>query len=104
MKKSNSKFHQKMVYFYYKYIRGENMIKVNYDKLQQELSQKLIRCPVCGQNNFIMDNNIVSPMNINDGNINIGKSLMPLVTVSCKHCGYTMFFNAKILGCLNEEQ
>lgn len=79
------------------------MIKVDYDKLQHELSQKLSRCPICGQNDFFMDNNIVSPMNINDGNVNIGKSLMPLVTLTCKNCGHTMFFNAKVLGCLDEK-
>lgn len=102
MRKKSSNFYQKMIYFYYKYIRGENMIKVNSEKLQQELSKKLIRCPICGHNHFVLDNNIVSPMNINDGNINLGQYLLPLVPVTCSNCGHVMFFNLKVLGCLDE--
>lgn len=78
------------------------MIKVDYDKLQHKIGEKLIRCPICGKNSFVLDSNLLSPININDGNINIGTSLMPLVAITCTNCGHVMFFNAKALGCLDE--
>ena len=39
---------------------------LDYDKIKQRISEKLIVCPVCGKNSFILDSHLYSPIEIDE--------------------------------------
>ena len=82
------------------------MNKLNNQKFLDIINQKWINknCPMCGHNNWNFDGNIVSPMTMGDsGNIQLGGQIMPLVAMTCMHCGNVIFVNPLIIGAFENE-
>lgn len=81
-------------------------------KLSSEQSQKLIsllneriskgqlKCPLCGQNQWNLNDVIIESREFQQGNFVIGgqSSIMPFVTLTCRSCANTVFLNAIQLG------
>ena len=64
------------------------------------------RCPVSGGTNWIILDHLVHPppyANAGRG-MNLGGPKYPQVMVACKDCGYTMYFNAVLIGIASEEK
>lgn len=54
-------------------------------------------CPMCGQSSLIVDHKVYEVREFNNGSlISTAKdiSIIPIVPITCKECGYTMFINA----------
>lgn len=75
-----------------------NNVRLNSDKAHRKISENIKYCPICGHRNFVLDKNLVSPMNISEDNSCLEQLLMPLVTVVCENCGYVMFLIQKLWG------
>jgi len=56
-------------------------------------------CEVCGQNHWIVPTEVVAPINMKDGFLQIGggNSYAHFLSI-CGNCGNTKFFNAVISG------
>lgn len=82
------------------------MNRLNTEKLLSEINQKWITksCPMCGQNNWNVDGNIVSPMRLSgSGDIQLGGEMMPLVAVTCMNCGNVVFVNPLVIGAVDTD-
>lgn len=56
-------------------------------------------CPVCGSQNWIIADDLVTPARISlEGAMQIGGTMYPQVMVVCGQCAYTRFFNAALMG------
>lgn len=68
------------------------------DKLNQ-LWQGAKQCPVCGQAQWTVGDHLVTPTTLGPNNsVMLGGLSYPQVMVISNACGYTMFFNAIVLG------
>lgn len=81
-------------------------MRVNEEKLLRKLNEKWkgINCPYCQSTEWTADTSIVTPMEIGENKeIKLGGrfKFQPLIPVSCRNCGNTVFVNALILGCLD---
>lgn len=82
------------------------MTELNTDKFLNEINKKWINknCPMCGQNHWNIDKNMMSPMKLgNKGDIQLGGQIMPLVAVSCLNCGNVIFVNPLIIGAVDSD-
>lgn len=54
----------------------------------------------CGHGDWILSDKIFELREFHSGNLVIGgnSSVLPVISVSCKACGNTQFFNALLLG------
>jgi hypothetical protein len=55
-------------------------------------------CPVCGHTNWIIGDHLVQPITLAQGSLQLGGPGYPQVMLISSKCGYTMFFNAVVLG------
>ena len=58
------------------------------------------RCPISGHNNWFTAEHIVQPTATTGGSVVLGGTGYPQVMVICQGCGYTMYFNAVVIGLL----
>lgn len=74
---------------------------------KREITQKIAKlwvgsaknCPICGSNDWILADHLVSAPIITAGaGITIGGPTYPSVQLISQPCGYTLHFNAVILG------
>lgn len=82
------------------------MNKLNLEKLLNELNQKWANknCSLCGHNNWNVDNAMVSPMTLGEnGDIQLGSRIMPLIAVTCTNCGNVIFVNPLVVGALESD-
>ena len=65
-----------------------------------------ITCPVCGNKKWTINNVVIESREFQYGDIILGgnSALVPFVTITCKHCAHTLFFNAIQIGVVNPEQ
>lgn len=74
-------------------------------KLNDEQKQKLLeklgflktsRCSTCGASSWIVNDTIFEMREFQGGNLVIGggTAILPVIPVTCKNCGQTIFFNA----------
>lgn len=63
-------------------------------------------CQICGKKEWIASANIFELREFQGGNLKIGgkSAILPLIPVTCKHCGQTIFFNAISLGIINQQK
>jgi hypothetical protein len=54
-------------------------------------------CPICKDDNWFVADHVVYPMNYAGGSI-VGGPAYPQVMVVSTKCGYTMYFNAAMIG------
>lgn len=59
----------------------------------------------CGSNEWILNDKIFELREFQGGNLIIGgqSSVFPVITVSCKQCGNTYFFNAVLLSVIEKK-
>lgn len=56
-------------------------------------------CLVCESNQWTMGEHMVAPIKMTDGGgIVVGGSSYPQVMLVCSNCGYTLYFNAPLIG------
>ncbi len=87
------------------------MVKVKEDVLIKNLNEKWSNknCPMCGNNNWTVGKNLVTAVRISEtGGIELGGSVMPLIAVTCNHCGNVIFINPLVIQAMevptNEEE
>jgi len=61
------------------------------------------KCEVCKETNWIIQDFLSVPPRF-EGGISIGGSVSPNVTLICKNCGNTKFFNAGMMGLLTSKE
>jgi len=67
----------------------------------QENWKAPVACPVCKSNDWSISDYVYELREFHGGNFVIGGSsggIVPLVPVSCNHCGNTVLFNPLIVG------
>ena len=80
------------------------MVSLIRDKFLKELNAKWENknCPMCNHNNWNVDGNMVAHMRLSDqGGIELGGQVMPLVALTCMNCGNVLFVNPLVLGALD---
>lgn len=80
------------------------MYKLNQEKLLSELNRKWVNksCCMCGQSKWNIDAQMVTPMKFNEnGGIQLGGNLIPLVPVTCTYCGNVLFVNPMVLDAVD---
>ena len=73
------------------------MDKETAEKTKQFINLKWLTpkmCPICGNPNLGLIEEIVEIRPFNGGNIVVGGELFPYNVIVCSNCGYTIFFNA----------
>jgi hypothetical protein len=74
------------------------------DKINKLWTGSQKNCPICGSNNWIIGDHVVSSQIVTAGaGIMIGGPAYPAVLLISQPCGYTLQFNAVILGVLKSE-
>jgi hypothetical protein len=76
---------------------------------KNDISQKIQRlwvgsaknCPICGSNNWVIADHVVAPIPSGGGGIMIGGPSYPMVMLISQPCGYTIMFNAVLLGVIH---
>lgn len=84
-------------------------MKISPDKTQEVLNNiknkcLIRRCPMCGENNWNIEDKIFELREFNNGDLVIGggnSSIIPLLALTCSKCGNTQFINAIICGAVN---
>lgn len=93
---------------YIKNIFGEKIVfKVNKDKLIHTINTKwkTKMCPMCGMNNWTINDEIVTTINIDDEkNMQIGGRFSPLITVTCLNCGNVIFINPLVINAIDASE
>ncbi len=77
------------------------------DILAKRLSHlSKVACQSCGNKEWIASENIFEMREFKGGSLVIGgqSAILPVVPVTCKTCGQTIFFNALTLGILNPKK
>lgn len=80
------------------------MAKINREKLLTEINSKWTnkKCPMCNHNHWNISPHLVAPMSLSDkGDVQLGGEIMPLVPITCMHCGNVLFVNPLIIGALD---
>ena len=81
------------------------MITINEEKLLKKLEELWGNrpCPMCGNNQWIASKELYTPILISqEGAIDIGTRMLPMIPIMCSHCGNTIFVNGKHIGCIEE--
>ena len=84
-------------------------MKISPKKKQEILniitSQCTVRkCPMCGGNNWNIEDKIFELREFNNGNLILGggnSSIIPLLAKTCTQCGNTQFLNALMCGAID---
>ena len=75
------------------------------EKIKNWLHEKIVNpCEACGDNNWLINERIVAPMNFSATGVLSGGKVLPHFCVICTNCGNTRFFNAILTGILKKEQ
>lgn len=64
------------------------------------------RCPICQQQQFQVDPHIYELREFNGGGLVVGgpnNNIVPLVPITCRHCGYTTLVNAVITNAISTQ-
>ena len=75
------------------------------DYITQKSENKVIVCPICGKNEWGLNNVIAELREFQGGKLFVSgeTSVMPLVSITCKHCGHTLFINAILAGVVSAQ-
>lgn len=86
--------------------REKTMFRINQERLIRHINDRwqTKACPYCGQNDWNIGDSIVSTISIgNNKEMQIGGRFQPLVTITCNHCGNTVFVNGLIAGAIDSD-
>lgn len=83
-------------------------MKFDSEKIVTELNQKWQQsqiCPVCGKNEWQVNDTIFELPEFQGGNVVIGSGkLYPVIPIMCSSCGYTIFMNAIKAGAVKLQE
>lgn len=82
------------------------MFKTNNEKLLSIINQRWRSklCPMCGQNTWNIDDTMVTPLTVGENkDIHIGGKIIPLITITCMHCGNTVFVNPLVIDAVDTD-
>ena len=76
------------------------------DHITHAAEGKSIVCPICGRNQWSVNNVVTEMREFQNGNLIIGgeSSIMPFVSITCNHCAHTLFVNAILAGVVSPQQ
>jgi len=80
--------------------------KIDSNKFAEHLNKKWkgeIFCPVCKENNWAISDSISELREFNQGAFILGGPIIPLASITCNNCGYSMHFNALKAGLISPE-
>lgn len=60
-------------------------------------------CPISGHNDWVVNDHLVHPPTWHRGAFVLGGPTYPHVLLTCRQCGYSLFFNALIIGFLEPD-
>jgi hypothetical protein len=60
------------------------------------------KCPICGDDQWSVADHMVYPLNYAGGSLIMGGPNYPQVMLISNKCGYTIYFNAALMGLLSE--
>ncbi len=60
-------------------------------------------CPICGSNQWLIGEHVVESPIITEGVRGFGAGAYPSVMLISQPCGYTLYFNAVILGVIRKQ-
>ena len=71
-----------------------------------QVSPSGIVCPICGNRQWAINDIVIESREFQHGNLILGgnSALVPFVTITCRNCAHTLFFNAIQLGVVNPDQ
>lgn len=73
------------------------------NKLNVQWCDKI--CPICHQKNWQVEDSAYELREFQGGNLVVGNgSIIPIVPVMCRNCGYTILFNAMVNGLIKKNQ
>ena len=78
------------------------MAKINQNKFIEHINKKWKRstCPFCDENDWDLNSQIVTAVSVDEhNNFKLYGKFQPLVTLTCKNCGYTVFINSIVANC-----
>ncbi len=106
MKKNSGNFYKNMLQYIYKLKkRDKYRIEVEKKRLVEKINEIWgdTTCPICQKHDWTTSGEIYTPSLINEqGRIDLGKKMLPLMPITCSNCGNTLFINGKVLGCIHE--
>lgn len=84
-------------------------MKISPEKTQEILNRvttncRVRTCPMCGGNNWNIEDKIFELREFNNGNLVIGggnSSIIPLLAITCTTCGNTQLINALMCGAVD---
>lgn len=70
------------------------------DSLNVRIRNGQLKCPLCGQSQWNLNDVLIESREFQQGNLIIGgnSSVMPFITLTCRNCANTLFLNAIQLG------
>lgn len=80
--------------------------KIDRQKFVDHINKKWkggISCPVCKENDWIINDHLLELRVFNQGSFVVGGPLIPIASITCNNCGYIMHFNAIKIGLLEPE-
>ena len=87
-------------------------MKLTVEQAQQVISHitvkaqgKAIVCPICGHNEWSVNNVVTEMREFQNGNLVVGgeTAVMPFVSITCKKCAHTLFINAILAGIVSPQ-
>ncbi len=82
-------------------------MQIDKEKLVKELDEKWkkVSCPYCKQHQWTVDPTIMTTLEVKENKqIKLGGKFQPMVAVTCRCCGNTVFVNALVLDCIKDEK
>ncbi len=76
------------------------------EKIQKWLKEKWKAsnlCPISQDNKWIINDYVTTPMNFGGGGMIVGGQVTPQIMMICASCGYTLYFNAMVMGILKPD-
>lgn len=80
--------------------------KIQKEKLLQHFNKKvpkLPECSVCHKKIWTISDTIYELREYHGGSVVLGSPLAPIITLICKNCGNTLFFNAILLNIIQHK-
>lgn len=104
--KKDGKLMNKMVEYLKRYFGRKTMKAPRGKEIIDFLNEKWhgTTCPLCGGREWTVSEEIFELREFNDGNMVIGgnSKILPVIPVTCKNCGNTVFISAISTGLLKE--
>ncbi len=82
-------------------------MKINDEKLINAINEKWASklCPMCGGNNWNIDSGVSGLVALDKNkNVMLGGRVLPVIAITCLHCGNTVLVNPLVVECLDDSE